>query len=422
LMKILIHGINFHPEPTGIGKYSGEMAADWAARGHKVRAITAPPYYPAWKVMDAWANAYSQQTWNGVLVLRAPLWVPQKPSGTKRVLHLLTFSLAAVPLLMKQLIWRPDVVMVVVPAIACAPWALLLARLTGARAWLHVQDFEIDAAFRLGMLNSRGARRGLLTALERWFLRRFDRVSTISEAMLAHAAAKGVERSRLVSLPNWVDETAIKPLQVPSSYRAELDIAPEAVVVLFSGTMGGKQGLELLPAAAKQLAHRSDIVFVICGDGVMKPVIEQATQGMTNVRLLPLQPAARLNELLGLADIHVLTQHPGAADLVMPSKLSGMLASGRPVLTTAEAGTELAKVVQQCGRVVPPGGLLKFCEALCELADQPVLRSTMGRAARLLAEESFGKAAVLTRFNGALHAVVARASAGVDPVAKSTQT
>ena len=88
-MRILIHGINFHPEPTGIGKYSGDMAAGLVAMGHQVRVVAAPPYYPDWRISDGWANRYARHAWSGVDVWRVPLWVPAAPSGLKRIVHLL---------------------------------------------------------------------------------------------------------------------------------------------------------------------------------------------------------------------------------------------------------------------------------------------------------------------------------------------
>ncbi|MCK6426893.1 MAG: glycosyltransferase WbuB [Burkholderiaceae bacterium] len=421
-MRILIHGINFHPEPTGIGKYSGEMAAHLAELGHEVRVLAAPPYYPDWRVSDGWRNAYARARWRGVEVWRAPLWVPAQPSGLKRVLHLLSFSLAALPSLAAQLAWRPDVVLVVAPALACAPWAWLTARLSGAPCWLHVQDFEVDAAFQLGLLKSRGLRRRLVNAVEHWLLRRFDRVSTISWRMLERTEEKGVPQERLVYFPNWVDDAALLPLQGPGSYRAELGIAPDAVVALFSGSMGGKQGLELLPEVAQLLAHRRDIVFLICGDGVMKPRIEELCAGLDNVRLLPLQPARRLSELLQTANLHMLPQNPGAADLVMPSKLSGMLASGRPVVTTSEPGTELARVVGQCGVVVPPGDAQAFAQAVTRLADDAAWRSRLGAAARQYAEQHLARTVVLGRLDQCLKACVARSNAGVELPREPTQT
>ena len=105
-MKILFYGINFAPELTGIGKYTGEMAQWFAEQGHEVRVITAPPYYPAWKVSEGYQNAYVTEQWNGVTVYRTPLWVPAQPNGVKRLVHLASFALSSLPTLFKQWFWR----------------------------------------------------------------------------------------------------------------------------------------------------------------------------------------------------------------------------------------------------------------------------------------------------------------------------
>ena len=421
-MRILIHGINFHPEPTGIGKYSGDMAAGLVAMGHQVRVVAAPPYYPDWRISDGWRNRYARQKWRGVDVWRIPLWVPETPSGLKRILHLLSFSVASLPVLAAQVLWRPQVVMVVAPALTSAPGGWLTARLSGGRAWLHVQDFEVDAAFQLGLINDSGLVRKVVTGIERWLLKRFDRVSTISWRMLDRTKDKGVEAGRLVFLPNWVGDTAIEDFTGPARYRQELGIPEDAVVALFSGTLGGKQGLDLLPEVARLIADHPCLVMVICGDGVMKPQLEAACEGMSNVRMLPLQPAARLAELLHMADIHMLPQNPGAADLVMPSKLSGMLGSGRPVVTTAEPGTELAHVVMECGRVVPPDDARRFAEALVDLAEQPQLRTELGRKANDYAKKHLVRSVVLGRLNMCLQACTDHTTAGVEIPIETTQT
>lgn len=421
-MRILIHGINFHPEPTGIGKYSGEMAAELAAMGHEVRVVAAPPYYPDWRIGEGWRNGYSRHDWKGVDVWRTPLWVPAQPSGLKRILHLCSFSLAALPALARQVFWRPDVVMVVAPALTSAPGGWLTARLSGARCWLHVQDFEVDAAFELGLISATGTVRKVITGIEQWLLQRFDRVSTISWRMLDRTRAKGVERDRLVFLPNWVSDQAARPFTGTSQYRKELGVAEDAIVALFSGTLGGKQGLDLLPRVAELIRQHPKLVMVICGDGVMKPHLEQACAGMSNVRMLPLQPAERLAELLHTADIHMLPQNPGAADLVMPSKLSGMLGSGRPVVTTTEPGTELAHVVSECGTVVPPGDEQAFAKALIELADDADLRRRLGRKANEYAQKHLIRSVVLGRLDSCLRACAVHTTAGVELPRESTQT
>jgi colanic acid biosynthesis glycosyl transferase WcaI len=402
-MRILIYSVNFAPECTGVGKYSGEMAEWLAERGHAVRVIAAPPYYPQWKLDSAyaWWPPYRREQWKGIAIWRAPLWVPSAPGGFARVLHLFSFALTSFPLMMRQVVWRPDLVVTVAPAFLCAPAGLLTARLCGARSWLHLQDFEVDLAFRMRLLRGRLLQR-LVLRMERWILRRFDSVSSISSRMVERLITKGVAVKRTRYFPNWVDISRIKPMMTSGgAYRAQLGISADAVVVLFSGSLGDKQGLMVIPEVARLLIHRRDIVFVVCGDGVVKPRLRAATAGLPNVRYLPLQPVERLGELLCTADVHLLPQSPGAADLVLPSKLSGMLASGRPIISTCRTGTELEALVSKCGLVVPQDGAA-LADAICKLADQPKVRFELGRRARTYAEGNFERDAVLGRIFGPL--------------------
>ncbi len=399
-MKILLYSANFAPEPTGIGKYSGEMAAWLVAQGHDVRVVAAPPYYPNWKLEEGYAwPLYQREQWQGVDVWRAPLWVPRKPGGLKRLLHLFTFALSSLPVMLRQVFWRPDVVMTVAPFFVCAPAGWLTARLSGAHSWLHIQDFEVDAAFQMGLLKGKLLQRMAL-GMEKLILKRFDIVSSISGSMLDRLRKKGVKEGRTDFFPNWVDIAHVYPLINPSDYRAELGIKAGTKVVLFSGTLGGKQGLSVIPEIAQLLSHRDDIAFVICGDGVIKPELEEATAGLTNVHFLPLQPFERLGQLLGLADIHLLPQISDAEDLVLPSKLSGMLASGRPVVATCRKGTEIDYVVSQCGLVVPPEDAAELASAIERLADDTSHRELLGKQARIYAEKNLAHNNVLGRLMG----------------------
>ncbi|WPG35543.1 glycosyltransferase WbuB [Variovorax sp. EBFNA2] len=407
-MKILLYSMNFAPELAGIGKYSGEMA-DWLqAKGHDVRVIAAPPFFPHWAVFEghsAWA--YRKTEHNSLTVWRAPTWVPAQPRALARVAHLVSFMLSSLPLLLAQARWKPDLVFVVEPPLFCAPAVLCFAKMLGIRSWLHIQDHEVDAAFSLGHLRGAVVRR-LAQSIERWLLTRFDRVSTISAAMMEKARSKGVDEGRLVFFPNWVDISAIHPVPVADGgYRAELGIAPEAVVVLYAGSLGTKQGIELLAEAAGLLAGRPNIHFVICGNGPSRGPLMSACAGLDRVHFLDLQPAERLNELLGMADIHVLPQRADAADLVMPSKLAGMFASGKAVIATAHPGTELGNAVAGRGLVVPPGDAAVLADAIAQLAVSPVLRETLGAAGRAFAQAELDQDAILSRFEQALVRCVA---------------
>lgn len=401
-MKILIHGINYFPELTGIGKYTGEMAEWLVSRGHRVRVITAPPYYPAWQVAEDYsARGYAKERISGVGIWRCPLWIPAKPTGLKRLFHLASFTLSSLPVVIRQAAWNPDLVMVIEPPFSCAPQAWLTARLCHAKAWMHIQDFEVDAAFELGLLRQK-ILKGLITALERWWMRRFDRVSTISPRMIDRLNNKGVSPQKQVLFPNWVDTRKIHPLTRPSAYRKKIGIPGHGIVALYSGNMGQKQGLEIVIEAARHLQDDMELWFVLCGQGAAYQYLRDMAKGLGNVHWLPLQPVEMLNELLNLADIHLLPQRADAADLVMPSKLTGMLASGRPVLATAHGNTQIARVLKGAGMIVQPGDVEKFVLALKCLANDPTIRDKMGKAARRYAMEHLERDVVLSRFEGEL--------------------
>lgn len=400
-MRILIYSINFSPELTSTGKYTGEMSAWLAARGHDVRVVTAPPYYPAWKV-SAGYSIWRYRTEGRIF--RCPLWVPRKPSGFKRIVHLASFAISSLPVMLLHALWRPDVVWVVEPTFFGAPTAWLVARLSGGRAWLHIQDFEVDAAFKLGLLRS-PLLRNFIVHFERWWMARFDRVSTISENMLARLKCKGVASERTVFFPNWVDTESIFPSNGENRLRKELGLGPEILVALYSGNMGDKQGLEVIVAAAQILRHQPHILFVMCGNGAARTGLEKLADGLTNIRWLPLQPTERLNDLLNAANIHLLPQRVNAEDLVMPSKLTGMLASGRPVVATANAGTAIAEVVIGRGLVVSPEDPVVFAQAILSLAGDSDLRNKLGAAAREYAVNNLHNEVILRRFEKELFAL-----------------
>jgi colanic acid biosynthesis glycosyl transferase WcaI len=165
----------------------------------------------------------------------------------------------------------------------------------------------------------------------------------------------------------------------------------------------------VIPEAARHLAHRDDIVFVVCGDGALKGALQDAAHQLPNLKLLPLQPYERLGELLGLADMHLLPQSPQAQDLVLPSKLSGMLASGRPVIATCQLGTEIANVVCHCGLVVPPQDSQLLANAIERMTDNADQRHNLGHMARNYADRAMNNQSVLSHLERQLHALLSGA-------------
>jgi colanic acid biosynthesis glycosyl transferase WcaI len=408
-MKLLVYGLNFWPELTGIGKYSGEMASWLAGRGHAVDVVTAPPYYPGWQVPAGYSAArYQRETVGTVTVTRCPLWVPRRLSTWRRLVHLASFALASLPPLWRALRARPDVLMVVVPTMFVAPGALLLARLFGVPAWIHVQDFEVDVMFSMGReAGSGGLALRLGLAVESRLLAGFKRASSITPPMVRKLVAKGVAPERCVEFPNWVDLSAVFPLSGPNPFRAALGLAADDVLVLYAGNMGEKQGLDIVIEAARLLAGQSRIRFVLAGGGGARARLEAGAAGLANVAWLPLQPQEQLNEMLNAADVHVLPQRADAADLMMPSKLTGMLASGRATVGTAAPDTQLGQVLDEAGRRVAPGDATALAATLQELALDAPLRASLGQRGRAYAERHFARDAILARFEQHLLALAA---------------
>lgn len=469
-MKILFYGLNYAPEELGIGKYSGEMIRRLAEEGHTCVVVTTPPYYPQWKVSAPFTNKWfrreflevdpvwmdrdgegagygtrpQRRTRQCIEVIRCPLWVPKRVNGLKRIVHLLTFGVSSAPVLLwKALTWRPDVIMTVEPAACGLPMTRLAGRLCKAKTWLHVQDFEVDAAFDLGILKSPLLQKVVLR-IEALLMRRFDVVSSISPNMLTRLTGKRVRKSQMRLLPNWVDCDAMRPLKPAAggtqrdmrrSLRSRYGIPEDRFVALYAGNIGAKQGLGILADAAKVLALDGQcgehgvaarkIHFVICGHGAAFPALKEAVAGLDNVQLLPVQPFEQFNGLMNCADVHLLPQKAGAADLVMPSKLTGMLATGRPVVACAAPKTQIAEVVADRGVVVGPGDPEAFARAVQRLAEDPESCRRFGEQARHYAMEHLGREAILGRLIEDLdglvyggHAVAAPVSAQASVVVK----
>ena len=397
-MRLLVVGLNFAPEPIGVGKYTGEMAAWLAARGHEMVVVTAPPYYPWWRHCKNYSYwRWNSEIWRSCRVTRCPIYVPHRVNGWRRILHLVSFAVSAIPATLCAALYRkPDVLIAVVPTLLSAPIALVTARLVGARAWLHIQDLEFDAGHELYGAVLRPLMR-IAFAAERWMLRRFDVVSSISPKMLKEIEQRGVKPERLVLFTNWVDMSTIFPLPPSVSLRRELGIAEDRCIVLYSGSMGEKQGLETVLAAARLLAadRTSPSLFVLAGEGHARRRFETEAHNLPNVIFLPVQPEERFNEFLNFGDIHLLPQRSAVADLVLPSKLCAILAAGKPLIATVTSDTQIAQIIGPAGAIVPPDDPGALATAIRALAGDLPRRQAMGDRAFKIAQDMFDRETVL---------------------------
>jgi colanic acid biosynthesis glycosyl transferase WcaI len=399
MLSVTVVGINYAPEVTGIGVYNAGLARFLTAKGHRVQMVTSFEYYPRWRKADRDQGVLFRQEWDGdVRVRRGYVYVPARPSVARRILHELSFVASA--LVSYLTAERADVTIIVSPPLALGLPVALLARLKRSKTLLHVQDLQPDAAVELGMMRD-GALVRLLYLLERATYRVVDVVSVISGGMYAKLRTKGVSPERLVLFRNWADDDMVRPRSVDTQFRTAWGLV-DRIVIMYSGNLGVKQGLDTLLEAAWLLRERDGLAFVVVGDGGEKPALQLRASklGLGNIRFESLRPAEELSELLATADISVVPQREGVTDIVLPSKVANIMSSGRPLVVAAADLTELARIVREadCGIVVPPGDAKALAEALDGLACATDERARMGANGRRYVEENLTCRSVLESF------------------------
>lgn len=349
-MKVLVYGLNFRPEMTGIGKYTGEFCQYLAgADSLDVRVITAPPYYPKWKIYPEYKNRYQVEKATHLSIYRCPLYVPESPSKLTRLLHLASFAISSIPIMLHCLFWKPDKVIVVAPSLFCAPMGLLVAKVSSATAFLHIQDFELDAMISIIGDDRSSSILKIAIRIERWLLCSFNYVSTISQSMKHKLCEKGVKPTNIFLFRNWVNTNYYKPAPREAELLSDMGINASAFVVLYAGNMGEKQGLDTVIEAAKKLQFKKEIVFLLVGDGAKKAQLmaKVVNESLNSIVFADLVAEEVFPRLLATVDLHLIVQKKGTADLVMPSKLTSVLSVGGTAIVTSEKGSELENLSQE---------------------------------------------------------------------------
>ncbi len=413
--RVLMYAMNYAPELTGCGRYTGEMGEELARRGAIVTVVTTPPHYPGWRVQPGYVNRYAVEQRTGARVLRCPAYLRDQMSGIHRMIAPIAFALSSMPVVLWQMLAkRQDMLICIEPTLFGAPAAIAIAWMRGIPAVLHVQDLEVDAAFEVGHLNPPTWLKRLAYAFERGVMRRFDRVITISEVMRARLIAKGLDPARVALIRNWVDLDHIRPLDDPSGYRAVLDVPTDRFIILYSGNIGHKQGLDTLGRAAASLVDDPAILFVIAGDGPERERLVRDYGALPNIVFRPLQPEGQLGAFLNMADVHVIPQRAGETDFALPSKLAGILASGRPLIAMASPTQEIARFVGNSAIVIPAEDDASLVAAILKMraGDEPERR-----AGRLQLAAKLSRGAAFDRLIGIMGPLLVRRLQGTRRVA-----
>jgi colanic acid biosynthesis glycosyl transferase WcaI len=404
--SMLIIGINYSPEMTGIGRYTGETGTWLSTKGWRVQVVTAHPYYPEWKRMrGSGSRWFGREVMDGVDIIRCPIYVPSKPTPMRRVFQDLTFLLTSMMAVTWLLLIRRShqVVMAVTPSMTSsftAYWYRLWR--PGSRFIVRMMDLQAEAAGELGMLRA-PRMLGCIMEMETWVLKKADRVCTITPAMRKRIVERGVAPGRTAVFPLWVDFERIGPAEPDSDVMQSLGIPPDRKVVLYSGAIGEKQGLEVIVELANRLRREiPELLFVVCGNGPYMDSLKELARrnGTENLEFRGLQTEPVFNQLLNRAWLHLVIQRQTRTEAYLPSKLMNIMAVGGLVLVTAFPGTTLHSIVydNEAGMLVTEPDAEPMGRVIGLLRDNPGEALRLKANAHRFAREKLGKDDVLTEW------------------------
>lgn len=392
-MRVLIFSINYWPEPTGFASHVTRFAERLVEAGDRVTVVTGFPFAPYWHRYPGYGPAFTRrETIQGVDVLRLSHFVPRKPgSSVRRIMMEATFCMMALANL-----WRVrgrfDLVLYVGAQPSIAMLASVVARRRHIPYALWINDLATDAARDVGIVASAPLLRMLSSFEYRAYAGAAGAIvlcDAFRNALLTH----GFSEDAIVLVRSPIDILKIRPIERTAKFRREHDIAAGAFVVMFAGSMGLKQGMNDVVAAAAGTAFDPNIIWVLVGDGEARDEVEQRilAGGLVNVRLLPLQPEERMSEMFASADLLLLNQLHSVKNSVMPSKLLTYMAAGKPVVAAVSATSQAAEVLRESsgGCLVEPENSNALAEAVVAMRAQPEQLREMGERNRRYSEAFF---------------------------------
>jgi glycosyltransferase involved in cell wall biosynthesis len=390
-------GINYSPETTGIGPYTSAIATRLAFDNFQVSVITTQPHYPSWKIEKkdrAWS---SSESLNRVSVNRLLHYVPRSPKGFKRLLSEVSFGLRVI-----FRAWpKSDAIILISPALISSAFAMLKIRIlyrnTPVAVW--VQDLYAIGLAETGQSQNWALK--VISKVEGWLLNKADEVIVIHRRFAARIIIDyKMEPSKVSVLRNWVHiQPSNHGLREKSRKRFGWD--DETVVVLHTGNMGIKQGLENVIDAAKLAdAEKVGIRFVLMGDGGQRTSLEAASKGVNRIEFVDPVDSETYSQMLSNADVLLVNELPGICEMAVPSKLTSYFQSGTPVLAaTAIGGTTSEEVLAaQAGLVVESGNPRALLENAMALGSQIGARGQYGDKAMEYAKSALSEEAAVEKF------------------------
>ncbi len=394
---ITLIGLNFYPESTAIGLYSTQLAQYLEAHDIQLDVITAFPYYPQWKIASAYQDkpSYLEEKLDTINVYRYKQYVPANPTFLKRILHILSFTWGSFRNLWK--IKECDIVISIVPFTSATLLGYIQQRRFGAKSWIHIQDFEFDAAFQSGLTKSGEQKGGMIYKFLMWIEKslfsKADKVSTISHTMIEKLKKKTTAPTYF--LPNWIDEKQMDP----AFAKAHPYLTSQKFKILYSGNIGDKQDWDFFLKFAEAIDDKR-FEIIIVGDGSKRVWLEEEIKSHPSITLYPPVPYEELSDLLCSADVHILFQKPEVVDTVMPSKILGMMASAKPSIITGHAQSEVATsmIQSQGGYYSSEKEVNTVISQLEALGNAPEVAKEMGINARAYVVSNFAKNQILASF------------------------
>jgi colanic acid biosynthesis glycosyl transferase WcaI len=383
-MRIVVWGINYAPEITGIAPHNVALCEFLRARGVDIEMVTTFAYYPAWRKRAQDRHLlFRDDVINGVPVHRCWHFVPARVSAWKRIIHEATFVVTSTLRVLS--LQGPDVYVIASPPLLLGMAAWFVTLLKRGPFVFHVQDLQPDAAVGLGMLQTGWFTRALYW-LESFAYKHATSVSGISEEILDAFRRKNVPEQKLILFPNGVTVPSDAEIPAGGSFRAKHGFRTDEFLAIYAGNLGIKQGLDILLDAAELLGAEKDIRIVIAGDGAARETLEKdmRSRNLTNVSMLPLQFGEDYKELLVDADVSLITQQSRSGNAFFPSKLLVTLAYASPVVTVADEESALARVVKAggFGKNVLPEKPQELANAFRDLAQDRQLLRDWGQAGR----------------------------------------